>query len=122
VERIFKSGHGTPINLQTDDGTELLTSKFKVLMKSKRLNYYSAFSTQKASKVYRFNRTLKELMWREFSFNGKYKWIDMYRKLINKYINRVHRTIKMTARNVNSFDEKHLKIFVASKYRNFRSY
>jgi len=62
VERIFKSGHGTPINLQTDDGTELLTSKFKVLMKSKRLNYYSAFSTQKASKVYRFNRTLKELM------------------------------------------------------------
>jgi len=33
----------------------------------------STFSTLKASIVERFNRTLKELMWREFSFNGKYK-------------------------------------------------
>jgi len=30
MERIFKSGHGTPKNPQTDNGTELLNSKFKV--------------------------------------------------------------------------------------------
>jgi len=36
IERIYKSGHGTPKNLQTDNGTEFLNSKFKVLMKSYR--------------------------------------------------------------------------------------
>jgi len=126
MERIFKSGHGTPRILQTVDGTEFFNSKFKVLMKSYRINHYSTFSKQ-ASIVERFNRTLKELMWREFSFNGKHKWIDMYKQLIYKYNNRVHRTIKMSPSKVSSSNEKqilqtsynHLKVFVAS---NFRSY
>jgi len=66
---IFKSGHGTPKNLQTDDGTKFFSSKFKVFMKSFTINHYSTFSTLKASIVERFNRTLKGLMWGEFSFN-----------------------------------------------------
>jgi len=70
MERIFKSGNGTPKNLQTDDGTEFFKSKFKVLMKSYRTNHYSTFSTLKASIAERFNRTLKKLMWRKFSFHG----------------------------------------------------
>jgi len=72
TERIFKSGHGTPKNLQTGDGTEffnskfkhmeklwdkslfnlqysinvkVFNSKFKVLMKSYRINHYSTFSS-----------------------------------------------------------------------------
>jgi len=45
-------------------------------------------------------------MWREFSFNGKYKWIDMYKQLINKYNNREHRTIKKSPSKVNSSNEK----------------
>jgi len=45
MERIFKSSHGTPKNLQTDDGTEFFNFKFKVLMKSYRINHYSTIST-----------------------------------------------------------------------------
>jgi len=64
-------------------------------------------------------------MWLEFSFNGKYKWIDMYKQLINKYNNRVHRTIKKSTSKVNSSNESpilqtsynHLKIFVVLKFR-----
>jgi len=44
-------------------------------------------------------------MWREFRFNGKYKWIDMYNQLINKYNKRVHRTIKLIPSIVNSSNE-----------------
>jgi len=51
MERIFKSGHGTPRNLQTDDGTEFFNSKVKVLMKSYRINHYSTFNTPKSSIV-----------------------------------------------------------------------
>jgi len=49
-------------------------------MKSYRINHYSTFNVLKASIVERFNITLKELMWRECSFNGKYMWIDMYKQ------------------------------------------
>jgi len=38
-------------------------------MKRYEINHYSTFGTLKASIVERFNRTFKELMWREFSFN-----------------------------------------------------
>jgi len=49
----------------------------------------------------------------------------MYKQLINKYNNRVHRTLKMSPSNVNFSNEKQilqtsyntLKIFVASKFR-----
>jgi len=119
MERIFKSDYGTPKNLQTDDGTEFFNSKFKVLIKSYRINHYSTFSTLKASISERFNRTFKKLMGREFSFNGKYKCICISN---NNYNNRVHRTIKISPSNVNSSNKKqifqtsynHLKIFVAS--------
>jgi len=65
MERMFKSGHGTPKNMQTDTGTEFFNSKFKALMKSYRINHYSTFSTLIPSIVERFNTTL----------NGKYKWV-----------------------------------------------
>jgi len=39
-------------------------------MKRNRINHYSTFSTLKASIVERFNNTIKELMWRKFSFKG----------------------------------------------------
>jgi len=32
MERIFISGHGTPKNLKTGDGTEFFNSKYKVII------------------------------------------------------------------------------------------
>jgi len=87
MKRIFKSGRETPQNLQSGNGTEFLNSNSKVLMKSDRINLYSTLSSLKASKVVRFS---------QFSFNGTYKWIDMYKQLINKYSNRMNRTKQMS--------------------------
>jgi len=109
LKRILKSGHGTPKNLQTNDGTEFFNSSFEVLIKSYRIIHYSTFSTLKASIVERFKRTLKELMWREFSFNGKYKWIDMNEQLINKHNNRVHRIIKSQVTSILPMKNKYNK-------------
>jgi len=94
-------------------------------MKRYEINHYSTFSTLKASIVERFNRTLKELMWREFSFNGKYTWLQIYKELINNYNNRKHRTIKMKPIDVNAKNEKqilmrsynHLKIFTNGDFK-----
>ena len=63
-------------------------------------------------------------MWKEFSYNGSYHWIDLYKQLINEYNKKIHRTIKMAPANVKPSNEKfllntvydHIKIFKKNKF------
>ena len=89
-------------NLQTDAGKEFLNKEFKALMDKRNINHYHTFTNMKAAIVERFNKTLKNWMWREFSVNGNYKWLDMLPKLLSKYNNKVHRSIGMKSNDVNS--------------------
>jgi len=49
----------------------------------------------KASVVERFNRTLKNDMWKQFTLNGNYRWIDLLPHFVSEYNARKHRTIGM---------------------------
>lgn len=60
----------------------------------------------KASICERWNRSLKGWMWREFTVQGSYKWLDLVPKLVEKYNNKVHRTIGMKPKNVRKKHEK----------------
>lgn len=88
-------------NLQTDQGNEFFNSEFKALMKRRGINHYHTYSHLKASIVERFNRTIKTWMWAKFSAQGSYKWLSMLPGLLNKYNNRVHRSIGMRPIDVN---------------------
>ena len=101
-EKILKMGR-IPKNLQTD-----FNKTFGELMHKYRINHYSTCSVLKASIVERFNRTLKGMMWKEFSYNGNYHWIKLYKDLLEKYNRTPHRTIKMAPIQVNSSNEKSL--------------
>jgi hypothetical protein len=46
--------------------------------------------------VERFNRTLKEIMWKRFTAENTRNWIEMLDKLLHEYNNRRHSTIGMT--------------------------
>lgn len=94
-----------PRNLQTDDGKEFFNKTFKQLMKKFEINHYSTYSSLKASIVERFNRTLKHFMWKEFSMNGNYHWINLLGRLIKKYNMTKHRTIKMKPVDVGPSNE-----------------
>ena len=89
-------------NLQTDAGKEFFNKEFKALMDKRNINHYHTFTNMKAAIVERFNKTLKNWMWREFSVNGNYKWLDMLPKLLSKYNNKVHRSTGMKPNDVNS--------------------
>lgn len=114
--KIFKDGR-LPTNLQTDDGTEFFNTKFKKLMNKYNINHYSTFSSLKASIVERFNRTLKEKMWKQFSLNGSYNWLKIISKLINNYNGTRHRTIKTKPCDVTSDKEKTL---LSTVYNNIK--
>lgn len=104
---IFEQGR-KPKNLQTDDGTDFFNKDMKSLLKRHNINHYSVYSHLKASIIERWNRTLKNAMWKEFSMNGTYRWFDIVQTLCNEYNNSFHRTIKMKPVEVNKLNEQKL--------------
>ncbi|KAL4123320.1 hypothetical protein QTP88_015517 [Uroleucon formosanum] len=86
----------TPKLLQLDNGKEFYNSTFDALMEKHNIHKYSTYSTMKACIVERFNRTLKEKMFREFTARGSPEWLSILPSLINEYNNSKHRTIGMT--------------------------
>ena len=67
------------------------------ILKKHDIDHYSTYSTLKASVVERFNRTLKNDIWKMFTFNDNYKWIDELPHLVSDYNARKHRTIMRPA-------------------------
>lgn len=102
MENILLKSQRKPKHLQTDFGTEFYNKEFKKLMKERNINHYSTYTHLKASIVERFNRTIKNKMWKMFSLNGNYKWKNNITKLVFEYNNTKHRTIGMCPINVSS--------------------
>lgn len=94
--------------LHVDNGREFYNQHMKSLLNERNIQQYSTYSTMKAAIVERFNRTLKRMLWMEFSLSGSYKWINKLQDVINKYNGTKHRTIKMKPIDVNKFNEQNL--------------
>lgn len=108
MESILNSlGH--PIEyLHVDNGKEFYNNYMKRMLQQRSINLFSTFTTKKAAIVERFNRTLKNKMWKQFSMRGSYKWIDILDKLVDEYNNDIHRTIKMRPNDVDKATERYL--------------
>lgn len=92
-------------HLHTDQGLEFYNTHVQKLMKKYRINHYSTFSDKKSSIVERFNRSLKELMYRKFTEVGNYNWVKILPSLLSEYNERKHRTIGMAPVEVNKRNE-----------------
>lgn len=94
-------------HLQTDNGKEYYNSTVRALLDKYGVNHYSTYSEKKASIVERFNRTLKNMMYRVFTEQGTYKWYPtVLAELVKRYNDTPHRTIGMRPREVNVTNEK----------------
>ena len=107
--KILNDAPTPPRNLQVDSGGEFYNKEFQALMKKHGINMYSTFSEKKASVVERFNRTLKSIMWKQFTRQGNYKWTHILDGLLDEYNNRVHSTIKMKPADVTESNEPTLR-------------
>lgn len=97
-----------PKNLQTDMGREFFNKDFQDLMRQLSINHYSTFSNMKASIVERVNRTLKNKMWKQFSMQGNYKWLDILPQIVTEYNNTKHSVIGLKPAEVTKKNEKQL--------------
>ena len=89
---IFKESGRRPNKVWTDKGREFYNKDVKRL----GVPLYSTENEQKSSVVERFNRTLKERMYKYFTANNTNVYFDILDSLVSQYNKSKHRAIKMT--------------------------
>ena len=77
--------------------------------KDNNVKIYHTNSNLKAVVIERFNRSLRELIMKEFVKNNNTIWYNILPKLIKICNNRYHSTIKMKPIQVNKNNEKNIK-------------
>ena len=70
---------------------------------------YYTFSNLKAVFIERFNRSLRELMMKEFVKNNNTIWYNILPNLIKTYNNRYHHGIRLKPIDINESNEKYIK-------------
>lgn len=105
-EKILSQGR-KPKYIYLDAGKEFMGVCKKYLDKN-GIKLLATNSIHKASIVERFNRTLKEKMWRVFTFNKNNKYINILQQLVTSYNNSYHRSIKAIPAKVNKSNEKEI--------------
>ena len=93
---IFKKSKRKPEKLWTDKGSEFISKHFKDFLKKHIIMLYHTQNEEKSSVVERWNRTMKNKMWKMFSANNNTVYWDKLDKLVDDYNNRKHSSIKMT--------------------------
>ena len=113
---IVTESNRKPNFLQSDQGTEFLNVKFKDYLSNIDVGFYYVNSELKASVVERFNRTIKEKIYKYFTLRNTDRYIDILDSLVNTYNNSFHRSIKTTPNSVNEENEKKIHQILYKKH------
>ena len=92
---IFEEGR-IPKKLWTDKGKEFYNKDMDDLRKLHEIELYSTENEEKSSIAERWIRTMKKKMFKYFTDNNTYKYIDVLPDLVEDYNNTVHSSTKLT--------------------------
>ena len=106
-QKIFKNNKSKYI--WSDKEPAFLSKEIQKFFKDNNVKIYHTNSHLKAVVIERFNRSLRELMMKEFVKNNNTIWYNILPKLIKIYNNRYHSTIEMKPIEVNKNNEKYIK-------------
>ena len=82
--------------LWTDKGKEFYNKEVKQLLQDQGVDLYSTENEEKSSVVERWNRTMKERMFKYFSANSTRSYLPILDDLVRQYNTTRHSSIKMT--------------------------
>ena len=86
-DTIFKKSKRKPQKLWTDKGSEFISKHFKDFLKRHNITLYHTQNEEKSSVVERWNRTMKNKMWKIFSANNNTVYWDKLDKIVDDYNN-----------------------------------
>ena len=93
---ILKKCGDKPERLNSDRGSELICKQFAKYLKDNEIHHYLSYSLRKCPVIERFNLTIQTLLYKIMKQNNSYEWVKYLDKAMNIYLNRNHRTIKMS--------------------------
>ena len=92
--------------VQSDKGTEFLNSTFQSTLRRYGIKFYTSKNEDvKASVAERFNRTLKQKIYRYFTAKRTRRYVDVLTGLVHSYNNNCHRSIGMAPSEVMAANE-----------------
>ena len=106
-KRIFKERK--PDYLWTDKESAFFSKEMLKHFEDNNVTIYHTNSHLKSVNMERFNRSLRELMMKEFVKNNNTVWDNILPKSIKTYNNRYHSTIKMKPIELNKSNERYIK-------------
>jgi len=104
-DQILKEGR-QPLKLQTDKGKEFYNKDITQWLKKNNIKHFSTGGDAKAAVVERFNRTLKERLYRYFTAANTLTFTDVLPELVKGYNASIHSSIKMAPQEVTLKNEK----------------
>lgn len=114
---ILLSSRRSPLYLQTDKGKEFVASSFRKYLNDNHIGYRVTRSPDvKAAIVERFNRTLKERMWRYFTHKQTHRYVDVLEQLVQSYNRTVHSSIKMPPAEVTLLNAAKARANIESRF------
>ena len=107
-DAVFKKDSRVPERLQTDAGKEFLNKEFQRFLASKKVLHFVTYNETKAQIVERFNRTLKNRMWRYFTFQNGRRYVEGLPSLVEGYNKAYHRSIGTTPERVTQINAQEI--------------
>ena len=93
---IFKKSKRKPKFIQSDEGTEFTNKQVQKFFNDNNIKWYHTYNRDiKCSICERFNRTILNKIYKNFTLNNNTIWIKDLNKLVKEYNNSYHRTINM---------------------------
>ena len=114
-EEIFKEGR-KPKKLWVDAGKEFWNKQMKDLTDREQIQRYTTQNEEKSSVVERWNRTIKEKIWKMFAQRNETVYWDKLDEILANYNNSKHSSIGMTP--VQASEKKNEQIVFAKLYEN----
>ena len=94
-QKIISEGQRKPNKIWVDQGSEFHNQSFKDFLKINNIEMHSTFNEGKSVVAEKFIKTLKNKIFKHMTVISKNVCFDVLDDIVNKYINAVHRTIKM---------------------------
>ena len=114
---LSKSNNRKPVCLQTDKGKEFLGREMQDFLGENKINFRVARSPDtKAAIAERLIRTIKEKIWRYFTYTKTRRYIDMLQKIMESYNQSKHSATRMTPASVTLANAAEARRNIQQKY------
>ena len=118
---IFMEGR-KPKYLWADKGKEFYNKNLKEFLDKHKITLYSTENEEKSSVVERWNRTMKNKMWKMFTANNNTVYWGKLNNLVNEYNNTKHSSINSSMTPVEASLKKNKKIVYYNLYGDLKPF